>query len=250
LKDIQKPLSAAREKPEENDMTTRYGEAEIKFEARSSKSETNSNDVNSNVLNKSRAKIIRQLVILLLGSTICLSACAGKSASSKFYVLNPLPLTKLSEAGSATLGVYPVIMPDYLDRPQIVTRVSDNEITFEEFSRWAEPLKETFYTVLVDNLSKLLNSEKIIKTSQNLGIPLTFQVGVEVLQFDGTLGGDVVLIARWGLFEVEGKKSVLIRRSSFKESTASATYEALVAAQSRTVAALSREIAEAIKAKK
>jgi hypothetical protein len=76
------------------------------------------------------------------------------------------------------------------------------------------------------------------------------QVGVEVAQFDGTLGGDVVLIAKWGLFEQEGKKLLVGKRSSFKEPTGAATYEALVAAESRAVAALSREIAEAIKARK
>jgi len=191
-----------------------------------------------------------QAVILVLALAVSLSACAGKSASAKFYVLSPLPQSKLSEVGGTTIGVFPVAMPDYLDRPQIVTRVSENEIKLDEFSRWAEPLKENFYTVLVDNLSTLLNSEKVIKTAQNLGVPLTFQVGVEVVQFEGVLGGDVVLNVRWGLFETEGKKLVLSKRSLFKEPTSAATYEALVAAQSRAVAALSREIAEAIRSRK
>jgi len=102
----------------------------------------------------------------------------------------------------------------------------------------------------VDNLSTLLNSERIIKTAQNLGVPVPLQVGVEVVQFDGVLGGDVVLNVRWGLFETEGKKVVLITRSLFKEPTSAVTYEALVAAQSRAVAALSREIAESIKTRK
>jgi hypothetical protein len=141
-------------------------------------------------------------------------------------------------------------MPDYLDRPQVVTRVSDNEIKLDEFSRWAEPLKESFYTVLVGNLSTLLSNEKIIKTSHNLGTPLTLRVGVEVLQFDGTLGGDVVLSVKWGLFGEGGKTLLMAKRSSFKEPTGAATYEALVAAQSRAVAAFSREIAEGIRTRK
>jgi hypothetical protein len=75
-------------------------------------------------------------------------------------------------------------------------------------------------------------------------------VGVEVVQFDGVLGGDVVLNVRWGLFESEGKKLLLVKRSLFKEPTGTATYEAFVAAGSRAVAALSREIAEAISSRK
>jgi hypothetical protein len=60
----------------------------------------------------------------------------------------------------------------------------------------------------------------------------------------------VVLTGQWGVFETEGKKLLLGKRSSFKEPTGAATYEALVAAESRAVAALNREIAEATKTRK
>jgi uncharacterized protein len=189
-------------------------------------------------------------VVLLLAMVLVFSACAGKSASSKFYVLNSLPQPALSAPEGATIGVLPVTMPDYLDRPQVVTRVSENEINLDEFSRWAEPLKDSFTRALVQDLSTLLNTAKVIKTTGSPGIPMALLVGVEVVQFDGTLGGDVVLIVRWGLFGAEGKKLLVGKRSTFKEGTGAATYEAYVAAESRAVAALSREIAEAIKARK
>jgi len=127
------------------------------------------------------------VVVVRLVLAVCLSACAGKSASSKYYVLSPLPQSKLSGADGTAIGVFPVSMPDYLDRPQIVTRVSENEIKLDEFSRWAEPLKESFYTVLVDNLSTLLSNEKIIKTSHNLGTPLTLHVFVQGAHGRGNL---------------------------------------------------------------
>jgi uncharacterized protein len=218
LKDILKPFLAAKGIAEENEMTLH--------------------------------RFSDHVVILLLVLAVCLSACAGKSASSKFYVLSPLPQPALSAGEGTTIGVFPVAMPEYLDRPQIVTRVSENEIKIDEFSRWAEPLKESFTRALVQNLSSLLNTAKVIKTTGSTGFPMELQVGVEVVQFDGTLGGDVVLIVKWGLFEAEGKKLLLAKKSSFKESTGTATYEALVAAESRAVAALSREIAEAIRTRK
>jgi uncharacterized lipoprotein YmbA len=235
---------------EESEMRTLSGKAETKFEARSSKSETNSNKENFNVPNKSRAKILIQIVVALLALAICLSACAGKSASSQFYVLSSLPQPSLSAAEGAVIGVFPVSMPDYLDRPQIVTRVSENEIKLDEFSRWAEPLTDSFTRALVQNLSTILNTAKVIKTTQSTGSLMSLQVAVEVVQFDGTLGGDVVLIAKWGLIDADGKKLLLGKGSSFKEPTGAATYEALVAAESRAVAALSREIAEAIRNRK
>jgi uncharacterized lipoprotein YmbA len=218
LKDILKPFLAAKGMVEESDMRTQ--------------------------------KCLIPVAVLVLALVVCLSACAGKSASSKFYVLSSLPQSSLSGAEGTTIGVFPVGMPDYLDRPQIVTRASENEIRIDEFSRWAEPLKDSFTRALVQNLSTLLNNAKVIRTTEGASIPMALQVVVEVLQFDGALGDDVVLIVKWGLFEAQEKKLLLAKRSSFKEPTGAATYEALVAAESRAVAALSREIAEAIKTKK
>jgi uncharacterized protein len=205
------------------------------------------------MLEESKMRTQRSLihiVVVLLALVFCFSACAGKSASSKFYVLSSLPQSSHSAAEGTTIGVFPVAMPDYLDRPQVVTRVSENEINLDEFSRWAEPLKDSFTRALVQNLSTLLNTAKIIKTTESTGFPMALQVGVEVVQFDGALGGDVVLIVKWGLFGESGKKLLLAKRSSFKEPTGAPTYEALVAAESRAVAVLSREIAEAIKTRK
>jgi len=195
-------------------------------------------------------KSLTHVVGLLLALTLCLSACAGKSTSSKFYVLSAMPQSALSATEGTTIGVLPVAMPDYLDRPQIVTRASENEIKLDEFSRWAEPLKESFTRALVLNLSSLLDTVKVVKTTGSAGFPMALQVGVEVLQFDGALGGDAVLIVKWALFEADGKKLLLGKRSSFKEPTGAATYEAMVAAESRAVAALSREIADAIRNRK
>jgi len=195
-------------------------------------------------------KSLTPVMVLLLALVVCFSACGGKSATSQFYVLSPLPQPGLSAGEGMTIGVFPVSMPDYLDRPQIVTRVSDNEIKLDEFSRWAEPLKDSFTRALVQNLSTLLNTAKVVRTTRSAGVPMALQVGVEVVQFDGTLGGEVVLIVQWGVFEADGKKLLMGKRSSFKEPTGAATYEALVAAESRAVAALSREIAEAIKTRK
>jgi hypothetical protein len=250
LKDTLKPFLAANESVEEIEMRTRSGKAATKLEARNPKHETNSNPRNPNVLNKPRAKTLVQVSVVLVAFLLCAAACGGKSASSKFYVLSPLPQAGLSAAEGATIGVLPVSMPDYLDRPQIVTRVSENEIKLDEFSRWAEPLKESFTRALVMNLSTLLNTAKVVKTTTSIGFPMALLVGVEVVQFDGTLGGDVVLVVKWGLLEADGKKLLLGKRSSFKEPTGAATYEALVAAESKAVAALSQEIAEAIRIRK
>src|SRR5262249_46143164 len=73
------------------------------------------------------------------------------------------------------------------------------------------------------------------------------QAMIDVIRFDGQMGGDVRLEARWRILGRE-KQELVLRYSSLTETTGASGYPALVAAMSRSVAALSREIAEAAKA--
>jgi uncharacterized lipoprotein YmbA len=75
-----------------------------------------------------------------------------------------------------------------------------------------------------------------------------YQVTADVTRFDGRLGDKALLRTRWSVFDSQ-KNELLYRTSSnFSEPTGSADVAALVAAKSRTVADLSREMAAAIKA--
>jgi len=152
-----------------------------------------------------------------------------------------------SDNRRGTIGIGPVELPAYLDRQQIVTRVSPNELHLAGFDEWAEPLDDNFTRVLVENLSVLLSKNLFAIFPFRGSESIDYQVQVEVIRFDGSLAGDASLLVRWTIFGEDDKKLLLTRKSSFKEATGGPGYEALVAAQSRTVEALSREIARAIK---
>jgi uncharacterized lipoprotein YmbA len=85
----------------------------------------------------------RLALVPLVASSLGLGACA--STPSRFYLLNALatPETIPSPATSQgpVIGVGPITMPRYVDRPQIVTRVGRNQLALGEFDRWAEPLQ-------------------------------------------------------------------------------------------------------------
>lgn len=180
-----------------------------------------------------------------------LAGCAS-SAPTRFYVLSPLASSKaesqaLKDEGSIALGVGPVELPAYLDRPQIVTRLSENELNLAEFDKWAEPLKDNFSRVLVENLSTLLCADAISIFPWKGPTPIDYQVEVTVIRMDGNVGGNASLVARWAIIRQNDRKMMLTRQSSFSRLLSSESYKALVSAQSQAIADLSREIAEAIK---
>ena len=198
-----------------------------------------------------RFLLSRLTVLTIVALLMHLAGCAS-SAPTRFYVLSPLASSKaesqdLKDEGCIAIGIGPVELPAYLDRPQIVTRLSENELNLAEFDKWAEPLKDNFSRVLVENLSTLLCADTISIFPWKGPTPIDYQVEVTVIRMDGNVGGNASLVARWAIFRENDRKMLLTRQSSFSRLLSSESYKALVSAQSRAIADLSREIAEAIK---
>ena len=63
--------------------------------------------------------------VLALACLLSLAACAGGNAPVHFYMLSPLAKTEsaaILNTDMPAIGVGPVTMAAYLDRPQIITR--------------------------------------------------------------------------------------------------------------------------------
>ena len=196
-----------------------------------------------------RYRLIVFLVLCAI-STIALSGCSTPAVPTRLYVLTPLtqvePASRAPGVGDVTIGVGPVEVPQYVNRPEIVTGRDSPVLQSAALAEWAEPLRDGFTRVLAENLSLLLATERVAIFPWQSGV-LEYQVVVHVIQFLGQPGGDVALVAFWSLLGKQGQE-VLSKKSSFREPTGGQDYEALAAAMSRTVAALSRAIAVAISA--
>ena len=175
----------------------------------------------------------------------------GTQQRVKFYMLNSLHNSKSgmeTDRDVLCIGIGPVQLPQYVNRPQIVTRISQNELEVDEFARWGEPLKDNFSRVLAENISVLLSTDHVNVYPWSRTTHIDYQVIIDVTQFYGTLGGDVLMRVRWTLLGDDGKKMLLRKNSSLSIRSDASTYEALVSAQSRMLADLSNEITKEIKA--
>lgn len=194
---------------------------------------------------------VKPLVVLALGGWMAAAAgCAG-SPPTRFYVLTPVAGMETSNSAvpvkdGIAVGIRRVALPDYLDRPQIVTRSSPNTLDLAEFDRWAAPLGEAFPRMLAENLAGMIPSDRVTVFPWLRSVQPDYEVTVEVTRFEGRLGGECVLVARWSIFGAESKVLLTTGKSSLREA-AGGDYEALVAAQSRLIGALGREIAGAVR---
>jgi uncharacterized lipoprotein YmbA len=152
-----------------------------------------------------------------------------------------------ADESCAAISVGPVELPDYVDRSQIVTRISPNKLSLAEFDQWAEPLKDSFSRVLMENLSFLLCADPISLYPSRGPTAIDYRVEVEVIRIDGRLGEQATLVARWIILDEKDNAVLFTRKSNLSSPAQGGGYEALVSAQSQTIAALSRDIAEALK---
>lgn len=183
----------------------------------------------------------------IVGLSLLLQAGCGTSKPSRYYLLSALsPTGSAEQERGVTVGIGPIEFPDYLDRPQIVTRGSRNRLFLGEFDRWAEPLDQNFTRVLAQNLSVLLSTDDVVEYPWKRSARVDYQISVTVNRFDAEKGGDTFLNARWTVSDGEGQTLVPPRASRIQKPAASTDYEVIVQAESRAVEQLSREIAAAI----
>ncbi len=183
------------------------------------------------------------LAVLLAGS---LSGC-GSSPPSSFYTLSPSSLTPIGSVGDNDITIGPVEIPDYLNRPQIVTRGDGSELKLAEFDRWAEPLDDSIQRMLMTNIGILLHSDQVVGFPSKQRFGLQYHVVVRIQRFDSDNRGNAVLEAKWGILDSKGDRAAPVQRGHFESRAPSANdYNQIVAALDDTVSQLSVAIAHSL----
>ena len=188
---------------------------------------------------------------LAIAASLLLNGCAVSTPAS-FYMLHAIQNTD-SSVGSTraesglSVGVGPITIPDYLQRPQMVTRPTASALEFSEYHQWGEALEKNLSRVLVENLSILLPSERVFDYPWQAGLPIEFQVVVDVLHLEKMPDNSVLLDARWQVRGGGGEKTLVTNRSKWTIPLPSPGFESIASAESRAVEALSREIARELK---
>jgi uncharacterized protein len=159
-------------------------------------------------------RLLRSCVLALCGvALLVLSGCLG-SPPTQWYLVPPLTSPDTAPPASVgqrdlTLGVGPVAVPPYLDRPQLVTRTSRAKLVLADLDQWAGPLQDSIARVLAENLSLLIPTERVVLHPWPRTIDPDSQVTVEVWQFERVPGNQVVMVARWSLLDRDGKALAL-----------------------------------------
>ena len=176
----------------------------------------------------------------LLALALALAAC-GTPPRERFFTLNA-PEPPVAAPDAASLAVWPVSVPEMVDRPQLVVRTTANEVVIAEQARWAEPLKSAIARVVAANLAAELGM-RLASGARNADAD--YRVALDILRFDSGPDQAVLIDAAWTVIGPKGARRT--GRSVVQQQVATKYYDALAAAHSAALAKVSGEIADAIR---
>jgi uncharacterized lipoprotein YmbA len=197
-------------------------------------------------------KEVRTLAIVLLG--VLLTACTA-TLPTRFYTLEPARLEAPVQGAGPILGLGPVLLPAYLDRPDIVTREGAHGLRLGELDKWAEPLQPMFVDLLGERLQRATGAREVIEVPSRRESEPRHAIGVEVDRFDADETGKVVLDARWRVYRPADGRQIATGREVISEEAGPIApagfsdvndYEPVVAAMSRAVDALAQKLSTVV----
>lgn len=194
------------------------------------------------------------VLAVALCSLFILSACVGgKQPQTRFYVLDAMPAGEPALAGATrtpplAVDIAALRLPQYLERPQIVTRAANNELKLDDYHQWGGNLAKNMMRITAQNLARLLDTARITIFSRRPSQAPDVRVEIDVLQFERGPDARVLLSAQWRIVAGNEGRSQIARISELYSEPVAATapIEETVRIMSELVGKLDREIAVAI----
>ncbi|CAG1002708.1 hypothetical protein MYXO_03150 [Myxococcaceae bacterium] len=192
----------------------------------------------------------RTPIVFLAWFAAVASGCAGffpRTDPPSFYVLSASHDVATGPPLDVAVGVGPIELPAYLDRPQFVTRKGPNQLDLAENERWASPLQKAATNALLLNLARQLGTDRVSSFPYALGLPRDYDASVQFLRFEASASGEVFVDAYWWILDPKTGTPLAARLSSLSRSAAAGDAAAAAAALSSALSDLSTEMAAAIR---
>jgi uncharacterized lipoprotein YmbA len=166
----------------------------------------------------------------------------------RYYTLSAA--SRASEENRAyaggVIGITSLSIPKYLDRPQIVMTGKGNRLILNEFDRWAEPLADGAGRVLAAHIAEMAPAHRVLYRGWFDKAQVDYAVNVEVQQFEGARGGEVVLAAAWSIQRRDAAAPDKVMQNVLRVRTDDDSIDALTHAMGEALAKLAQAIAAQI----
>lgn len=152
-----------------------------------------------------------------LAIIVVLLAGCGTSPPTTYYALAPadIPFEKAPDT-APILGIGPLRTPEYLERPQIVTRRENSRMNVDDYNRWVEPIADAQYRIIAVNVDALLSNTLVIAYPYGSLADYDYRMTGRINRFDMDYSGNTVLDILWSIQTPDGTIKVSPRRSQIR----------------------------------
>lgn len=135
---------------------------------------------------------------LLAFSTI--TACSATSDTTRFYTLKPIDNVTESHYtafNKQSISIESLVIPRLLDRPQIISRIGENEINRSEFHQWGGSVLEEIKQLITSSLELGLQNTNYYIQSSDSRFQSEYSLYIEIKRLDGLLGANASIELNW-----------------------------------------------------
>jgi uncharacterized lipoprotein YmbA len=188
---------------------------------------------------------------LACGVALCVAGCSILKPSGitpRKFLLTPTQSASVpAGATNVVIGMRTVKVPGYLSGKGFAMRKGNNEIEYLEGAEWAERVDIGLQRVVAANLSALIPTDQVRLSLWTEGT-VSYQIEINVEQFDVDAGGKAVLNAWWRVLPGKGDQIASGRFSETKNGPAPANdMSGAVASMSALVGDFSQTLLQAIR---
>ncbi|MBA2655960.1 MAG: membrane integrity-associated transporter subunit PqiC [Tatlockia sp.] len=173
-----------------------------------------------------------------------LATACGRSPDSQFYILNPILPQQTHQKGYEHLriGINKIHRPDYMDKPQLIIHLANQEVKLQEYHRWVESLAQNTQHVIEANLKALLPGAVLLSAPWDVKLKPDYQLQIDIQQFEVDINGASRLTADYLIYSDNhlNKKGSLVY---FKRITPPSTIN-LVATMNANLTQFTRDLAK------
>lgn len=187
---------------------------------------------------------VRIAIVIAVAAAAASCLGPGTTQSLRYYVLSPVAADQAAAGAGKRMGIMPVRLPGYLDRPALIER-RGAEVLARPFSAWAAPLEQEFSRVLAENLQRTRPAYEIATFPWRRSFAPDQRLDIDVARFE-VENGAALLHARWRVLGANGDGAAPPAESRIRVPIAGDDDQARVAALSAALGRFSAEVAGAL----
>jgi uncharacterized lipoprotein YmbA len=175
--------------------------------------------------------------------------CFGKT-EVHYYTLAGGAVVGPAHRGAAQYSVHvaPAVVPEALDRPELVLRLSDTQLAVDDNHRWAEPLRAGIARAVAASLARELDGALVSASEQRTAqSPGDVELRIDVQRLEVSLTHGVVIDVAWTARWADDGPIRTGRSAVRRPAAPPGGYDAAIAACAAALDAVGSDVARSVR---